>query len=64
MTVAVREIHSCTVRCLKHDALPNCADSIASHLAIFNRKICSTFGDSLLHLNEKHILFHYELLEQ
>jgi hypothetical protein len=62
MTVAVREIHSCTVRCLKHDILQNCADSIASHLAVFHRKICSTFGDSLLHLNEKCIVRVYRML--
>jgi hypothetical protein len=49
MIVAVRKIHSCTIRCLKHDTLQNCADSISLHLAVSHWKICSTFAESLLY---------------
>ena len=56
MIVAVREIHSCAVHCLKHDTLQNSVDNISSHLAVFHWKISSTFADSLLHRNEKCIL--------
>ena len=55
MIAAVREIHSCTVHCLKQDTLQNSVDNI-SHLAGFHWNICSIFADFLLHRNEKCIL--------
>jgi len=54
--VAVREIYSCTVHCLKHNTLQNSVDNISSHLTVLHWKICSIFADSLLHRNEKCIL--------
>jgi len=56
MIVAVREIHSCAVHCLKHDTLQNSVDNILSHLAVLHWNICSIFADSLLHRNEKYVL--------
>ena len=56
MIVVVREIHSCTVHCLKHDILQNSLGSISAHLAVFHWTICSNFADYLLHGNGKCIL--------
>jgi hypothetical protein len=56
MIVAVREIHSSAVCCLKHDTLQNTVDSISLHLALFHSTICSTPADSVLHRNEKCVL--------
>jgi len=41
---------------LKHETLQNSVDNISSDLEVFQWNICSIFGDSLLHRNEKCIL--------